>query len=172
MARGESAPNCRYGERQGARNSGCPTSPGGRRIGEASVRKFVAYTATAALGPEHSARRQLCKISLRSCRANPVQVRILLICHSAHESPRSGIKKGVESLLLSYVEAGLCMTHPESRFREDALNRVCAIRTRGDNLIRCAADPAVQGRVKSADGKAVPVLGFSAVCVVSRCTGQ
>jgi len=31
------------------------------------------------------------------------------------------------------------------------------------HLIRCAADPAVQGRVKSADGKAVPVLGFSAV---------
>src|SRR5580704_16601318 len=83
-------------------------------LGEASVRKFVAYTATAALGLKHSARCQLCKISLRGCGANPVQVRVLLICHSAHESPRSGIKKGVERLLLAYVEAGLPMMHPES----------------------------------------------------------
>src|ERR1700722_17668451 len=105
-----------------------------RRGGEASVLKFVAYTAAAALGPEHSARCQLCKISLRSCGANPVQVRILLIGHSAHESPRPGIKKGVESLLLSHVEAGLPMTHPESRFREDGLNRECAIRTRRVNF--------------------------------------
>ena len=37
--------------------------------GEASVRKFVAYTATGALGLEHSARCQLRKISLRGCRA-------------------------------------------------------------------------------------------------------
>jgi hypothetical protein len=28
------------------------------------------------------------------------------------------------------------MTHPKSRFREDALNGVCAIRTRGDDLIK------------------------------------
>src|SRR5580704_17732492 len=119
-----------------------------RRGGEASVRKFVAYTAAAALEPKHSARCQLCKISLRSCGANPVQLRILLICHSAHESPRAGIKKGVESLLLSYVEAGLPMTHPEFRFREDALNRVSAIRTRGDNLIK---KPSQQvGRVQGA----------------------
>jgi len=65
-----------------------------------------------------------------------VQARTLIICHSAHGSPPSGIKKGVESLLLSYVEAGLPTTHPESRFREDAFNRVCAVRTRGDNLIK------------------------------------
>jgi hypothetical protein len=39
-------------------------------------------------------------------------------------------------------------------------------------LIQCAANPAVQGRVKSADSKAVLVLGFSAVSVVARCTGE
>ena len=39
-------------------------------------------------------------------------------------------------------------------------------------LIQSAANPAVQGRVKSADGKAVLVLGFSAVSVVARCTGE
>jgi|ERR1700679_1738295 hypothetical protein len=110
----------------------------GRSARGSSVRKFVAYTATAALGPEYSARCQLCEISLRSRGANPIQVRILLVFHSADESPRPGLKKGVESLLLSYVEAGLPMAHPESRFREHALNRECAIRTCGDNLIDAA----------------------------------
>jgi hypothetical protein len=42
----------------------------------------------------------------------------------------------------------------------------------GRGLIRCAADPALQGGVNSADGKAVLVWGFSAVTVVSRCTGE
>jgi len=39
-------------------------------------------------------------------------------------------------------------------------------------LIQSAANPAVQGRVKSADGKAVLVSGFSAVSVVAGCTGE
>lgn len=37
-------------------------------------------------------------------------------------------------------------------------------------LIRCAANLAVQGRVKSADGKAVLTLGFSAGSAAVRCT--
>ena len=100
------------------------------------------------LGLEHSAHCQICKISLRSCGANPVQVRILLVCHASHESVRSSIKKGVERFLLSYVEAGLPMTHPESCFCKDALNRVCAIRTRGDNLIKKSSQQV--GRVQGA----------------------
>ena len=41
-------------------------------------------------------------------------------------------------------------------------------------LIRCAANPAVQGRVKSADGKAVLVvwIGFNAASAAVRCTGE
>ena len=43
-------------------------------------------------------------------------------------------------------------------------------------LIRCAANPAVQGRVKSADGKAVLVgwIGFNAASATAavRCTGE
>ena len=41
-------------------------------------------------------------------------------------------------------------------------------------LIRCAANPAVQGRVKSADGKAVLVvwIGFNAASAAARCTGE
>lgn len=41
-------------------------------------------------------------------------------------------------------------------------------------LIRCAANPAVQGRVKSADGKAVLVvwIGFNAAFAAARCTGE
>lgn len=42
------------------------------------------------------------------------------------------------------------------------------------DLIRCAANPAVQGRVKSADGKAVLVdwIGFNAASAAVRCTGE
>ena len=41
-------------------------------------------------------------------------------------------------------------------------------------LIRCAANPAVQGRVKSADGKAVLVdwIGFNAASAAARCTSE
>lgn len=41
-------------------------------------------------------------------------------------------------------------------------------------MIRCAANPAVQGRVKSADGKAVLVvwIGFNAASAAARCTGE
>jgi len=39
-------------------------------------------------------------------------------------------------------------------------------------LIRCAANPAVQGGVKSADGEAVLALDFSEVYVVSQCIGE
>jgi len=50
---------------------------------KASVCKIVANTATAALDPEHSSGCQTRKMTLRGCRANPVQVGVPPVRHSA-----------------------------------------------------------------------------------------
>ena len=63
----------------------------------------------------------------------------------------------------------------------DTVNLPCPAATKGQRgcserirLTRCAANPAVQGRVKSADGKAVLVdwIGFNAASAAVRCTGE
>ena len=64
-----------------------------------------------------------------------VQVCVLPVRHSADKSPGPSIKEGVERLVLSRVQAGLSMTHPESSFLEDSFNGAGTITAGGRDLL-------------------------------------
>ncbi len=126
--------------------------PLGDFSGEASVRKFLAHTATAALGPEHFARCQLCEISLRSCGANPVQVCILLFVIPP-TNPRGPVSRRV-------LRAFCCCT-----FRRD-----CRLVSRQSTVLQCMSFGGIEpGAISAPTSSSLKVI-FAEANLIGRMT--